>query len=298
VRAWLAAGCGAIVVLVAVAGLALGWWGASGTTAAASGTPLAVRTSLTPPASLFADPLTAEIDVQYDPGKIDASSIKVTPTFVPYSAVGAPAVSHSAAGGQSVLRIAYTIECDSDGCLPTAKQKVIALPPVTVTATAAGKPVTASAKWEPEAVSSRLTPADLKGAPSFAEQTVPAAPSYRVDPGWAAGILTVGAIVLLVGAGALVAFELLRRQRRERARKQLEGLELALAYARDAAGRDDPADRRRALELLAEQLDEHGEQQLARSSGEAAWTEDAPSPATTIALADEAEGAIDPGEAS
>jgi len=64
-------------------------------------------------------------------------------------------------------------------------------------------------------------------------------------------------------------------------------LDLALAYARDAAGRPDPRDRRKALELLAEAVAAGDEPALARAAADTAWSEPPPTPAGTVELADE-----------
>jgi hypothetical protein len=69
----------------------------------------------------------------------------------------------------------------------------------------------------------------------------------------------------------------------------LTPLEAALAYTRDAAGRPDPADRRKALELLATTLEDEGAPALAGSAEDAAWSEEPPSPDRARELADEVE---------
>jgi hypothetical protein len=62
---------------------------------------------------------------------------------------------------------------------------------------------------------------------------------------------------------------------------------------RDAATRTDPADRRRALELLAEAVEAEGRRErLADEVHEAAWVEAPPTPKRSTELAD----AVEAGE--
>jgi hypothetical protein len=70
---------------------------------------------------------------------------------------------------------------------------------------------------------------------------------------------------------------------------KLTPLEAALLYLRQAAGRPDPADRRKALELLATVLEDDGVPALAGTAGDVAWAEEPPSPARVVELADEVE---------
>jgi hypothetical protein len=60
-------------------------------------------------------------------------------------------------------------------------------------------------------------------------------------------------------------------------------------YAREAAGRESPADRRKALGLLAETLADEGEPELAASAEDVAWAETPPSPADTLSVVEEVE---------
>jgi hypothetical protein len=89
----------------------------------------------------------------------------------------------------------------------------------------------------------------------------------------------------------LIAAEIsrVRKRRAGHARAQTPR-GLALTYVRESADRPD-ADRRKALELLAETLANEGETALAGSAVAAAWAEDPPTPAATLALADDVDRA-------
>jgi hypothetical protein len=171
---------------------------------------------------------------------------------------------------------------------------VLQLKPVVATAVSGGKTLTARTAWPQTAILSRLQRKDLGSAkPHFRRpQTVPP-PSYAVSPSTLANVLTAVAGLLALGALALLVRELARllERRRRRAQVELTPLEAALAYTRDAAARPDPADRRKALELLSKTLDAEGAPALAGTAEHVAWSEEPPSPDRALELADEAESA-------
>src|ERR1700724_4398909 len=79
---------------------------ADGAFAGSVGTPVRVVASLHPAAVLFGDPVTAEVEVDYEPQTIEASSIRVQPSFIPYVVTTAPVVQHVRAG---VVRYRYSL---------------------------------------------------------------------------------------------------------------------------------------------------------------------------------------------
>ena len=214
------------------------------------------------------------------------------PGFEPYVETGPPTVTDSGAGPERILRYRYSIQCVSDGGLPLTKPFALKLPAVTVTARAGTQQLSATATWPTTFIASRLTPSDATASNiRFRWAKSAPAPSYAVSPGTLAGLLTAAAGLLAVAALALIAFELVRlvERRRRRALVVLTPLEAALAYTRDAARRPDPADRRKALGLLAKTLDSEGVASLAGATGDVAWSEEPPSPDRAIELADEVE---------
>jgi hypothetical protein len=279
----------AILVLVAVTGL--GWW--SG--APAGGAPssaLEVRTSFEPNPSFFGDPVVAQVAVQRDTRVVAARSLRVDASFAPYVETAPPAVSRSRAGSAETTLYRYTIQCVTDGCLPLGKPRTVQFPPVVVTASAGTRSVKATGRWAPMLVTSRLTAADVAAsAGRFRRPATMPRPVYAVSPGPLAGALTAAAVILALAALALLGVELTRlaaRRRRDRA-AELTQLEVALAYVREAASRDDAADRRKAVGLLAETLAVEGRGGLAASADDVAWSEVPPSQARTLRLADEVE---------
>jgi hypothetical protein len=260
------------------AGLAIAWVVlCSAADGASAGRVFHAVASLQPAAVLFGDPVTADIEVDYDPHAVEPSSIRVQPSFVPYVASLAPVVQHLHAGA---VRFRYSLLCVTDGCLPTKGSRMLQLHAVTVTGLAGTRRLTATARWPVLRISSRLTAADLKNRDRFRHPTSPPPPEYRVAPGAFAGGLIAAAALCALLAAALVGRELAQRSGRAR---PLTPLELAIAYVRDSTGRADH-DRRRALELLAEAV----EGELATAAAETAWSKPPPTPAGATELADRA----------
>ncbi len=277
---WLVCLVGAAAVLVAVGGSLPAF--AAGQRAAAS--PLRVVTSLQPQAAAFGDRVTAQVEVDYDPKVVDASSISVRPNFIPYVAGSAPTVSR----GSGVVRYSFSLLCVTNGCLPTKGPRVVRVQPVTATATAGGRTVTASGAWPPLRVLSRLSPSDLTGSTKFRSPATPPPATYRISPGVLSGLLIAAAVLCVLAALALVALAIARLIPRS-APSARSPLELAILYLRDSTGRS-AKDRRRALELLAEAVDAGGEPTLAAVAADSAWSKSPPSPGGAADLADRAAG--------
>jgi hypothetical protein len=258
---------------------------ADGAFAGSAGTPVRVVASLHPAAVLFGDPVTAEVEVDYEPQTIEPSSIRVQPSFIPYVVTAAPVVQQVRAG---VVRYRYSLLCVTDGCLPAKGSRVVQLERVTVSGLAGAQTVTAAASWPTLRVSSRLAGSDLSGQIHFRNSTTPPNASYRLAPGPLAGGLIGAAALCVLFALALAGRGLARISSRSRERR-LSPLELAIEYVRESAGRSNP-DRRRALELLAEAVDAGGEPTLAAAAAERAWSKPPPTPAVATELADRAAG--------
>jgi hypothetical protein len=290
----LAAGAAAVAVLVVVTGLALGWWNSAPSGGQAAGE-LTVSTSLAPSPIFFGDPMTAEIDIDVDHAAVRTDSVKLAPpSFAPYIETKAPEVSRHRAGPDEVIRYHYSLQCVDDPCLPLKGPNTIRFPKVIVTATAGSQQLKQSATWPLAIATSRLQPSDTSSSTAHFRhpKTLPA-PVYSIAPGALEDGLTIVAILLAAAALALLGRELLAvvARRRLGALAKLTPLEAALLYLRQAAGRPDPADRRKALELLATVLDADGVSSLAGTAGDVAWAEEPPTPARVVEIADEVETA-------
>jgi hypothetical protein len=293
-RAFVAAAAAVVTVAVlVVVAVGLGWIGGPSSPSGAPKTPLSVQTSMSPRPIFFGDPVTANVDVQVDSGTVDTSSVHVLPRFEPFTPTGEPKVSHSRVGRHETIHYRYTLECLSDDCLPKRKDPlVIQLKPVVVSATAGSQAVHAAATWPLTAILSRLQKKDLGSyVPHFRQPRSLQSPAYSVSPSRTADVLTAIAAVLALLGLAVLAGEIARvlERRRRRREARLTPLEEALAYTRDAAARPDPADRRKALELLARTLDAEGDPALAGTTGDVAWSEEPPSPEKALEVADEVE---------
>jgi hypothetical protein len=258
----------------------LGWSAYAAHARSASGAPLRVVASVDPPSVLFADPITAEVEVDYDPKAIAPASIRVRPSFIPYVSSSAPVIERPQSG---VMRFRYSLVCVTDGCLPTSRVRRLRFEPVRVSALAGKRAVAASGSWPTLRVSSRLTASDLTGKIRFKHPTTPPSPEYRLAPGPLSGALIVAAALCALAAAAVAGPGLARLPLRSSKRRQ-SPLELAIAYVRDSTSRPDP-DRRRALELLAEAVGED-EPALAAAAADTAWSEAPPTRDAASELAD------------
>ena len=89
---------------------------------------LSVTTSLEPRPAFFGDPVTAEIDVDYDPTEVDRGQHPRPPRLHPVRRRRrAPSVTTSGVGAHEELRYRYTLQCVTDGCLPTSAAEPYAL---------------------------------------------------------------------------------------------------------------------------------------------------------------------------
>jgi hypothetical protein len=227
----------------------------------------------------YGDPVTATVEVDYDPASVDPGAIRVEPSFIPYVAISRPVVRALRRGAVSYT---YTLLCVTDGCLPTRGERLVRLEPLAVTAGASS----ASGSWPVLRVSSRLNARDLSGPVRFRSPSVPPAPRYRIGPGALAGAMIAAAAVCVLAAIALLAAGLRRPARTRASTSGPSRLDLAIAYARDSARRS-PSDRRRALSLLAEATD-RGEGAVSVDAAESAWSRPSPTAVAATELADRA----------
>jgi hypothetical protein len=289
-RARLGTGLAGVFVVAALVATALGWWNAERPSPEPA-RPLVVGTRLVPSAAFFGDPVVAQVSVGLDTRVVAPGSVRVEPSFAPYVESAPPVVGQSQVGRLETIVYSYTIQCVSDGCLPIGDRRLVRLPPVVVTARAGGRQLTVTAAMPVASVATRLAAAALRSAtPHFLNSSTLPPPSYGASPTALALTLTVAAALLGVGAMALLGVEFAALARRRRAAlEQPTPLRSALAFVRDAARRPDAADRRKALELLAETLAGEGNPTLADTAERVAWAEPPPSAERALELADQVE---------
>lgn len=295
-RVGVSAVLGGCVVVVVIIGLGLGWWtGGGASPSAAPASPVTVRATLAPAQILFGDQLHATVAVAFDRAAVSPSSVRVEPGFAPYAPRGLPSVMRTTSGRVETLRYDYTLECTSEACLPGRTPLAVQFPPVVVTASGHGRTRETRAAWPKLLVSSRIPPGAAGAAtPRFAGPDVLPPVRYAVPPGALADALTALAALFAVAAVAILLREGLRfaEVRRRTAALNRTPLQVALQRAREAAGRPEPGDRRKALGHLAQVLAGRGETAIAAAADEAAWTSVPPDRERMLSIVDDVESKV------
>jgi hypothetical protein len=269
----------AVVAVVVVA--ALGGF-SNGPQAPAPTSALAVQTSLVPRTIAFGDPAVAEVSVAFDPRVVASRSIRVDPSFGAFVETAAPVVQRTHLGTTATMVYRFSLQCVTEGCVPRGRSLAVVFPPVSVTAAAGSRRLVSSRRWPTLVVASRLGKEQTASVLSFRRAPLPPV-AYGASP-LLADLLTAAAGVLAAAAAVLAALELAAFARRRRgARVSRTPLAVAVAYVRQSAARPDPADRRKALALLARTLAVEGESARAAAAGDVAWAEEAPSGDRTLA---------------
>ena len=272
---------------------------------------IAAEGVLSPRTVLFGDTVRARVDVLLDRTRVDPDSVRVSAQFSPWEVVGQPEQIRRDAGSTTYVRTTFVLRCLTSPCVPPGQTAPLEFGParVTYSGPAGGEEHRESIRvdWPVLTVYSRYASANFDGRTGAATPwradllTLPGV-SYRVAPGVALVALIAGALLLAV-AGALLA--VLAWPRRAPApppepeappEPPLSPLEQALALLEETARADGAEDRRRALELVAEELAERDED-IARSARVLAWSEDVPATDETSGLAARVRSAIEEEEA-
>jgi hypothetical protein len=277
--------CASAAIVVALVGTGLGWWNDGSTASPAR--PLDVRTSLAPTQSFFGDTLLAEVDVDVDTHAISPGRIRVVPNFTPYAETGAPVVSTTRSGRAATVRFRYRIQCVLQDCVPGTRPLTLRFSPIVVAVRGGGGTHSVTAPWPPARVTSRLSSGDLQRVRFRRPGTVPPTTSTDALP----DLLTAVAAALALLAAAVFAVEAVRLSDRRRDRTRPTPLERALRLTRESARRSSAADRRKALSLLSQTLEDEGASRLADTASVAAWSDAPPSPETVLRVADDVETA-------
>lgn len=287
-----------------VAALAL-----SGTAAAADPPPAVdAQGVLSPQIVLFGDTLTARVDVTVDPARIDPDSVRVRTDFAPWEQVEPPRRVRKDGRGTAYVSVTFVLRCLTSPCVPPRDTAPRDFTPALVTYAGGGR---LDVEWPRLVVHSRIPDRGValgaaggarRGPPQFPWQadvvSLPAV-SYRLPPGLLLGLLLAGGALLTLAGGALayrarpprrVAPEPLPAPPPE---PPLPPLVRALVLLEDPHPRDGTADRRRALELVADALAGRDEG-LAANARALAWSEHDPPPSETTGLAARARTALGP----
>lgn len=304
-RRRLALALGLVVALAAVALAAViaARGGGGDDDVVAGARPIAVRRWVAPESQLFGDPVVATIDVVVDAARVDVESVSVDASFAPYDVVGEPVRIRNAAGPLVRLRTRYRLQCLAQVCVPAHAELPLTLAPARVTYVRAdGAPGTPRiVRWPRLTIVSQFERgvprqnglgSTFTSAPGLrARVQPPGEPSWRVPPAaMLAGLI--GGAAVLVGLAALLLVPLVRRtpepEPEPDAAIELTPLQRALVgldWARAAGG---SREQRKALELLAEELEADTEDDLTTLADDArvlAWSARPPGDESTDTLA-------------
>ncbi len=287
-RVWLAAG---LVAALAAVGIVL----LGSTSSAPSVTPtspLAVRTSLSPAAAQFGDPVTARVVVLLDKDAVEPGSLRLVESVAPLTVLGSTRVTRTTRGQLLLVTHEIPATCISDVCLAEQGARRLELPSVQADATRhGGGTAHAEAAWPVLPVGGRVAASDLARAnPPFRVDVTPPPPDYRISPSTLALLLDVLAIALAVAGIALAAWEATSRARRRRPAPVDGALTRALRLAREAEARPAP-DRRRAVGLLARLVGER-DRALGEHARDLAWSRRKPDGGSVSELVDEVERTV------
>jgi hypothetical protein len=278
-------------VLAAAAGAAalaplLGGGGSEPQVPQLSGRAAVAEAAIEPRSHLFGDAVFAHVEVVVDRALVDPAALRLQADFEPYEPVGPVTVERRELGALTRLRFSVPLRCLGSNCVPPTARQVFTFAAGAIVAD--GRAV-AQVQWPDVEVTSRVTQSGLVDSEAIvqvhwrANMTELPAVDWRVRPA-----VAVAALGGLAGAFAAAALVLLVAALRP-ARKQpppLPPLERALALL-EAARRDgDAEEQRRALDLVAAELERRGEAELAQDATTLAWSRPLPAPAETETLSE------------
>jgi hypothetical protein len=286
------------VVLVSVALAATSCGGADGSALLPPGRALTAAASVSPAVHLFGDPVVARLQVIVDRRQLDLGRLHARATFDPYEQVGDVRVSRRDYGRYTRVTYEFDLRCVEVECVrppassgaepPTGGRRTFRFEPARILYTEPPDETPGLlrfAHWPPLESLSRINTAQLEGSQfPFRASTSPLpAVTHRVPPPLLAAVLLLGSFVLLVPGG--IAAGRWWRGRRPPAVEHVEAaptpLERALMRV-DAAHSE--ADRRKALEELAAELERTGFEELGATASEHAWSRTPPGAEAAAAI--------------
>jgi len=259
--------------------------------------------TLEPAVALFGDTVFAHVDVLLDMARVDPETVRVGAEFAPFEIVGPPQRLRRDAGESAYLRRTFVLRCLSATCVPSGESARHEFPPARIAFAAAGDEAadtsSISAPVPSVRVYSRFTAlgagTDRGSAPWVVDLLSLPPASYRLAPGLLiAMLLSIAALAALAGVflGYLAwpprVVELEPEPEPELPpAPPLSPLEQALILLEQSIRVDGAADQRRALELVAEELElaDWGDRDLARTARALAWSEGVPPIEQTTQLA-------------
>ena len=272
---------------------------------------LEARVVVSPRVVLFGDTVTARVQVALDRARIDPDSLRVETAFAPWQLVRAPQRIRRDGDRATYVETVYVIRCLGPAVRPDARVVVARVPgrQALVRRRSAADATSTEVRWPVLVVNTRLVSDDFGRRDEYGTAwradlaTLPAV-SYRLPPALLLALLLGGAAVLLVGGGRLAYSAFPRREELPPPEPpapppppDLTPLERALALLEEPSPLDGAAERRRALEFVAEHFDER-DRSLAASARALAWRSGKPAPAESVGLAARAREHLDRETAS
>jgi hypothetical protein len=280
-----------VTVLVLTGVVAPGWWSGDGGTYAPRKT--LVHAEVTPARSLFGQVLTAHAQLVVDPRRVDPASVALDADLRPFHIRSESHGVTRGLGRAAVIDFRYEIQCVTGACVPRGKGRgadAVQLKPAKVTYRGRdGQAFSARVAWPVFGVQSRLTADEIAmSTPRIDRSSAPPPVSWASSPNLLGGLSLLGAGLLTLGAGWLVATVVRGNTRPLRARRipaHMTAIERALALAEHAAAHGEVDESRKALERLAAELRRHRAETYADDAERLAWSESGPSPETVADLA-------------
>jgi hypothetical protein len=229
------------------------------------GRALAATADVFPRTFLFGDTVTARLVVALDRRRVAPDRLDVRTRFRPFETVGDVLRTRRDIGHETQLTYTFTLRCNEFLCLPRGGRIPFRFTPARV------GPI--RVPWPALEVGTRINESELNAFRYRAILTPLPSTTYRTTPRTLAAV-TLGAagILLLLAAviGARIARRVWARRAPELDLSPVERALLILRWTRDGE------DRRRALELLAEALDQESRRDLSRAARKLAWSDAAP----------------------
>ena len=269
---------------------------------------IAAQVTLSPRVLLFGDTIRAQIDVRLDQARVDPESVRVAADVTPFEIVAPPSTVTRKVGGTSIVRTTLVLRCAGANCLPLGQSERYDLPPARVSFLRAGGQADPASPIRLALPSIRVysrfaalaSDAERAAAPWQADLLSLPAVSYRADDRLLVALLLAGAALAALG-GLVLAYRAWPRRAPAPPPEPepvpvLSPLEQALVLLERSIIVDGAPGQRRALELVAEELDhaEWGDRELARAARSLAWSEDIPPVAETTRLAARVRRALPP----
>jgi hypothetical protein len=259
--------------------------------------PLEARVVVSPRVVLFGDTVTARVQVALDRARIDPDSLRVDAEFAPWQLVRAPQRIRRDGARATYVETVYVLRCLGPPCVPTRASSSREFEAVKLSySQVGGGQESTEVRWPVLVVNTRLVSDDFGRNDEYGTAwradlaTIPAA-SYRMSPVLLLALLLGGAALLLVGGGRLAYSAFPQKEEAPPPEPpppppppDLTPLERALALLEEPSPVDGAAERRRALEFVAEHFDDH-DRSLAASARALAWRSGQPLPGESVGLA-------------